>query len=85
MDDVLSAVDYETERKILQGIFTRLEKQSALVVSHRVSALEYMDEIIVLHEGAMIAKGGHQELLKTCPYYFETWQLQQNEAEDHEC
>jgi ATP-binding cassette, subfamily B, multidrug efflux pump len=85
MDDVLSAVDYETERKILQGIFTRLEKQSALVVSHRVSALEYMDEIIVLHEGRMIAKGGHQELLKSCPYYFETWQLQQNEAEDHEC
>lgn len=85
MDDVLSAVDYETERKILQGIFTRLEKQSALVVSHRVSALEYMDEIIVLHEGAMIAKGGHQELLKSCPYYFETWQLQQNEVEDHEC
>jgi len=85
MDDVLSAVDYETERKILQGIFTRLEKQSALVVSHRVSALEYMDEIIVLHEGMMIAKGGHQELLKTCPYYFETWQLQQNEVEDHEC
>ena len=85
MDDVLSAVDYETERKILQGIFTRLEKQSALVVSHRVSALEYMDEIIVLHEGTMIAKGGHQELLKSCPYYFETWQLQQNEVEDHEC
>jgi ATP-binding cassette subfamily B protein len=85
MDDVLSAVDYETERKILQGIFTRLEKQSALVVSHRVSALEYMDEIIVLHDGAMIAKGSHQALLKTCSYYYETWQLQQNEAEEREC
>jgi ATP-binding cassette subfamily B protein len=85
MDDVLSAVDYETERKILQGVFARLENQSALVVSHRVSALEYMDEIIVLHEGTQIAKGNHQTLLKTCPYYYETWQLQQNEAVEAEC
>ncbi len=85
MDDVLSAVDYETERKILQGLFARLKKQSALVVSHRVSALEYMDEIIVLNEGKLIAKGSHETLLKTCPYYYETWHLQQNETETEAC
>lgn len=85
MDDVLSAVDYETERKILQGVFARLHRQAALVVSHRVSALEYMDEIIVLSEGKLIAKGTHQSLLKDCPYYYETWQLQQNETEDKAC
>lgn len=85
MDDVLSAVDYETERKILQGLFTRLNKQSALVVSHRVSALEYMDEIIVIKKGKLIAKGSHEALLKTCPYYYETWQLQQNETEVEAC
>ncbi|BHH83185.1 ABC transporter ATP-binding protein [Desulforhopalus sp. 52FAK] len=85
MDDVLSAVDYETERKILDGLFTRLKNQSALVVSHRVSALEYMDEIIVLNEGELIAKGSHETLLKTCPYYYETWQLQQNDTEADAC
>ncbi len=85
MDDVLSAVDYETERKILQGLFARLKKQSVLVVSHRVSALEYMDEIIVLNEGKLIAQGSHETLLKTCPYYYETWQLQQNETEVEAC
>ena len=85
MDDVLSAVDYETERKILQGLFVRLKKQSTLVVSHRVSALEYMDEIIVLNEGKLIAKGSHETLLKICPYYYETWQLQQNETEAEAC
>ena len=84
-DDVLSAVDYETEREILQGLFVRLKKQSALVVSHRVSALEYMDEIIVLNGGKLIAKGSHEVLLKTCSYYYETWQLQQNEAEAARC
>ena len=85
MDNVLSAVDYETERKILEGLFKRLEDQSVLVVSHRVNALEYMDEIIVLNQGKVIAKGDHTTLLKTCPYYYETWQLQQNEAEAAAC
>lgn len=85
MDNVLSAVDYETERKILEGLFERLKDQSVLVVSHRVNALEYMDEIIVLNQGKVIAKGDHKSLLKTCPYYYETWQLQQNETEATAC
>ncbi|MEZ9999162.1 ABC transporter ATP-binding protein [Vibrio lentus] len=85
MDNVLSAVDYETERKILEGLFNRLKNQSVLVVSHRVNALEYMDDIIVLNEGKVIAKGDHDTLLKTCPYYYDTWQLQQNETEAAAC
>ncbi|MCC4815735.1 ABC transporter permease [Vibrio lentus] len=85
MDNVLSAVDYETERKILEGLFNRLKNQSVLVVSHRVNALEYMDEIIVLNEGKVIAKGDHDTLLKTCAYYYDTWQLQQNEVEAAAC
>lgn len=85
MDNVLSAVDYETERKILEGLFARLEHQSVLVVSHRVNALEYMDEIIVLSEGKVLAKGDHSTLLKTCDYYKETWLLQQTETEASPC
>ncbi|MGF1749671.1 ABC transporter ATP-binding protein [Vibrio cionasavignyae] len=85
MDNVLSAVDYDTERKILDALFQRLKHQSVLVVSHRVNALEYMDEVIVLNEGKIIAKGDHKTLLKTCPYYYETWQLQQNETEVTAC
>lgn len=85
MDNVLSAVDYETERKILEGLFERLDNQSVLVVSHRVNALEYMDEVIVLNEGKVIAKGNHTTLLETCPYYLKTWTLQQNETEAVTC
>ncbi|MDB1125274.1 ABC transporter ATP-binding protein [Vibrio algarum] len=85
MDNVLSAVDYETERKILEGLFGQMKTQSVLVVSHRVNALEYMDEIIVLNEGKVIAKGNHTTLIRTCPYYYETWQLQQNETEAEAC
>jgi len=80
MDNVLSAVDYETERKILAGLLARVKDQSLLVVSHRVSALESMDEILVMEQGEIIAKGTHKELLVDSPYYRETWELQQHES-----
>jgi ATP-binding cassette subfamily B protein len=81
MDNVLSAVDYETERTILKGVFNRIQGQSLLVVSHRVSALEYMDKILVLDQGEIIARGTHTELLENSRYYRETWELQQHETE----
>ena len=81
MDNVLSAVDYDTERSILKGVFKRMQGQSLLVVSHRVSALEYMDKILVLQEGEIIARGTHAQLLESSSYYRETWELQQHEAE----
>jgi ATP-binding cassette subfamily B protein len=82
MDNVLSAVDYDTERKILNGMLDRIKSQSVLIVSHRISALESMDEILVLESGNIIAQGTHESLLKTSDYYRETWQLQQNETEE---
>ena len=81
MDNVLSAVDYETERTILKGVFNRIQGQSLLVVSHRVSALEYMDKILVLENGEIIARGTHTQLLESSSYYRETWELQQHESE----
>lgn len=81
MDNVLSAVDYETERTILKGVFNRIAGQSLLVVSHRVSALEYMDKILVLEQGEIIARGTHAELLESSSYYRQTWELQQHETE----
>ncbi|EPJ47554.1 MAG: ABC-type multidrug/protein/lipid transport system ATP-binding protein [Osedax symbiont Rs1] len=79
MDNVLSAVDYDTERSILKGVFKRIQGQSLLVVSHRVSALEYMDNILVLQAGRIIARGTHDQLLKSSSYYRETWELQRHE------
>lgn len=82
MDNVLSAVDYETERKILGGLFNRIGRQSVLVVSHRISALEHLDKILVLHQGEIIAQGTHDELLSNSDYYRETWELQQHDVEE---
>ena len=81
MDNVLSAVDYETERKILDGVLNRSTGQSLLVVSHRVSALESMDNILVMEQGEIIAQGTHEQLLESSPYYLDTWKLQQQDVE----
>lgn len=82
MDNVLSAVDYETERKILSGLFNRIGRQSVLVVSHRISALENLDQILVLHNGEIVARGTHEALLSSSDYYRETWELQQHAVEE---
>lgn len=82
MDNVLSAVDYETERKILSGLLNRIGQQSVLVVSHRISALENMDKILVLHQGEIISRGTHEQLLRSSDYYRETWELQQHDVEE---
>lgn len=78
MDNVLSAVDYETERNILKAVFRHINDKSLLVVSHRISALENMDEILVMEQGQIIARGTHAQLLASSDYYRETWELQQH-------
>ena len=82
MDNVLSAVDYETERNILKAVFNHIDDKSLLVVSHRISALEYMDEVLVLEQGSIIARGTHTGLLASSPYYRETWQLQKQDGKN---
>mgnify|MGYP003385340452 CR=1 FL=1 len=82
LDNVLSAVDYETERAIMSELNNQLIDRSLIVVSHRISALQDMDEILVLKEGEIIARGQHQQLLENSSYYKHTWELQQNEKQN---
>ncbi|BCE00716.1 ABC transporter ATP-binding protein [Marinicellulosiphila megalodicopiae] len=84
LDNVLSAVDYETERAIMSELNNKLVNRSLIVVSHRISALQDMDEILVLKEGEIIARGQHLQLLKDCAYYKQTWDLQQNEKQNEQ-
>ncbi len=76
LDNVLSAVDNETERFLLNQIFENMQSQSILIVSHRATVLERVDYILVLENGEIVARGSHKELLQTSPLYQQTWQLQ---------
>ena len=63
MDDALSAVDTQTEKRILAGLKDEMRRRTAIVVSHRVSAVIDADRIFVLDDGALVEEGTHADLL----------------------
>ena len=68
-DDCLSAVDADTEEKILTHLNRVSQDKTTCIVSHRVSSVKNADKIIVLKEGEIIQKGTHNELLKIVGHY----------------
>ena len=81
LDDVLSAVDSETETTILEGLRDWTEELTALIVTHRLSAIVHADEIIVLDEARIIERGSHESLLEKKGHYWRLWKRQSVESE----
>ncbi len=79
LDDTLSAVDFETEERILENLRAFLPGRTGLIISHRLSAVAEADLIIVLKDGRIVEKGTHEELLRLGGIYGKTWELQQLE------
>jgi len=63
LDDSLSSVDADTERHILEGLRGELQDRTVLLVSHRLSALQHADQVVVLDRGHVAETGTHAELL----------------------
>ena len=79
LDDVLSAVDTQTEAAIMEKLQPVMKERTTLLVSHRVSALRYADEIVVIEDGRITQRGTHDELIARPGYYRELNTLQQIE------
>ena len=75
-DDCLSAVDTETEEKIINSLNNLDYLTTSVIVSHRISSVKNSDKIIVLSDGEIIQMGKHEELIKIEGYYKETYQEQ---------
>jgi ATP-binding cassette, subfamily B, multidrug efflux pump len=84
LDDSMSAVDTETEARILNELKNVLEDRTVLLIGHRVSTLRFADHIVVLENGRIIEQGSHEELVKHGGYYAEMERKQslQTELED---
>ena len=80
-DDCLSAVDTDTEEKILKNLKSFCQNKTTVIVSHRISSVKDADNIIVLDHGKIIEKGSHQKLLDLKGYYLDLFNKQQNENE----
>jgi ATP-binding cassette subfamily B multidrug efflux pump len=81
LDDVLSAVDTQTEAAIMEKLQPVMKERTTLLVSHRVSALRYADEIVVIEDGRITQRGTHDELAARPGYYRELNTMQQIEKE----
>lgn len=81
-DDCLSAVDTETEEKILSNLERVSKSKTTFIISHRVSSAKNADKIIVLDEGKIIQQGTHNQLVNQEGYYKDLYEQQLLEKEN---
>jgi len=80
LDDPTSQVDLETGSAIIDTIKTMIGQKTIIIVSHRISAVSFADQIIALEQGRIIEQGTHRDLITTQQYYAKAFQLQEYEA-----
>ncbi|MCT1798318.1 ABC transporter ATP-binding protein [Aerococcus viridans] len=80
-DDSFSALDYKTDAAVRQALKDETKNATTIIVAQRVSSIIHADQIIVLDEGEVAARGTHKELLKTSELYYEIASSQLSEEE----
>lgn len=80
-DDSFSALDMKTDAVLRQALKPEVRNAIVIIVAQRVSTIMDADQILVLDEGRLAASGRHEELLKTCPLYYEIAASQLSEEE----
>jgi ATP-binding cassette subfamily B protein len=81
LDDALSAVDAQTEARILTGLRDALARRTSVIVSHRLAAVREADRILVLDGGRVVEEGTHTELVARDGRYWELLRRQQLEED----
>ncbi len=69
LDEATSALDTESEKMVQEALENLMKNRTTLVVAHRLSTIKRADEICVLHEGKIVERGKHEELIKLNGYY----------------
>jgi ATP-binding cassette subfamily B protein len=88
LDDFTARVDSQTEEKILENVQKNYPGITLLSITQKIDAIQDYDQIMLLMEGEMIAKGRHPELMETCPEYVQIYNSQRStshyESTNHE-
>ena len=76
LDDSLSALDYETDKKLRKSLGDNLKDTTSIIISQRISSIISADKILVLDDGICMGLGTHEELLDSCNTYREIYESQ---------
>ncbi|HQN74793.1 MAG TPA: ABC transporter ATP-binding protein [Bacillota bacterium] len=81
MDDSFSAVDTKTEEQVISNLKELRKGKTTIIIAHRISTIKGSDQIILIEDGKIMAKGKHDELYETCELYRQMVIHQRLEAE----
>ena len=76
LDEATSALDSESEEKLLRRLKGQADDKTVIIVSHRLSAIREVDEIVCMDEGKIVEKGTHAELIQKKGHYWELFKTQ---------
>jgi len=76
LDEATSSIDTRTEAKIQASLKTLMKGRTSIVIAHRLQTIENADQIIVIHEGALIEEGTHTALLEQKGFYHDLYHSQ---------
>ncbi len=80
LDEATANIDTETEQIIQESLKKIMTIGTTLIVAHRLSTIQHVDQIIVMHKGKIVEKGNHQALLKERGMYYNLYQIQFKEG-----
>ena len=82
LDDSFSAIDANTESKIVNSLKENRKNRTNIIISHRISAVEHSDLILVMDNGEIIDRGTHEELISRDSWYKEQFEYQSLDKEE---
>ena len=83
LDDSTSAVDTKTDALIQKSFSEYLPDTTKIIIAQRIGSVEHADKIIVMSDGKIAALGTHEQLLKSCDIYRETYESQKKGGKEN--
>jgi ATP-binding cassette subfamily B protein len=80
LDEATSSVDTETEALITEALREVMRDRTTIAIAHRLTTVQHVDRIIVLHKGRIVESGSHAALLAQRGLYFRLWELQRHDS-----